>query len=131
MTQAILSPARIPSVAELAATPEIRYAMRPFPASQELLSGPPLHASSRYIRTGWHDTLIFPLEGAFALIDPESGLDDLLGQVLAVHHRSRTVYVYCYTYASLPVPFSLYRRAFLGLDLLTTEEILARIEVIS
>lgn len=104
---------------------------RAFPASQELFGTPPLAGTSRYAQTGWHDTATYPLEGAFALIDPESGLDDLIGEVLAVHYGTRTVYVYCYTMVGLPYPLSLYRRAFLGLTLLTRKTILTRVEIAS
>lgn len=111
--------------------PEVMIGQRAFPTAQALFNTPPLPGTSRYVQTGWHDTATYPLEGAFALIDPESGLDDLIGEVLAVHFAGRTVFVYCYTLVGLPYPLSLYRRAFLGLDLLTTKTILARVEIAS
>lgn len=111
--------------------PEVMIARRAFPQAQALMAGPPLIGTSQYVRTGWHDSSLHPLEGAFALIDPQSGLDDLIGEVLAVHYRTKTIYVYCYEFAGMVVPFSLYRRAFLALELLTAEEILTRIEVVA
>ncbi len=107
-------------------------ARRAFPEAQALMAGSPVYGTSQYVRTGWHDTLVHPLEGAFALIDPESGLDDFIGQILGVHYPGRpSIYVYCYTYAGLPYPLSLSRRAFLALELLTAEEILTRVEVVT
>lgn len=115
--------------------PEILIGRRAFPKAQELLAGNALGPSQTFsLGTGWHGTDTHPETGAFALVDTDSGNDELIGEILhvslVVGDKVRGVYVYCLGSASLPTPLSLTRRAFGALGLLTLESLTCTVEVV-
>lgn len=74
------------------------------------------------LTVGWHHTAAHPETGAVALVAYD-GLLDLIGDLLRVTHRGRSVDVYCVGSAAVPTELSLTRRAFQELAVAAREEI--------
>lgn len=110
--------------------PEITAGRRAFPMAESLLEDVPLSVAAVNMATGWHDTAISDEQGAFAVVRDGADLDDLIGEVLQITYKTRTIYVYCLGSAGVVADLSLARRAFLSLALLTEEAIGARVAVV-
>lgn len=116
---------------------EILIARRAFPDSQRLLDGAILREAFTRLGVGWHATAVHPERGAFAVVQRGAGLEDLIGEVLRVSlpgspsAAQRSVVVYCVGSALVSSPLSLYRRAFLGLAVLSAEELTCRVDVVA
>lgn len=101
---------------------ELNVGRRAFPLTQEKFYGLPVSAPQS-LECGWHDTSVNPESGAFALVQQNAGLDDLIGEIVRVAYGSKMVYVYVLQAAAIPTQFSLYRRAWLGLGRLSLESL--------
>lgn len=101
---------------------EILAARRAFSVAQAMLSGAPIGAV-RSIDLGWYDTSVNRETGSFGLIDTDSGLDDLIGEIVSVTLNNRVVFVYVLQAASLPTPFGITRRSFAAICRLSAESV--------
>lgn len=114
----------------LVVEPEILSGRRAFTEAQVLLAGEPLTQLPLELDIGWHDTSTHPEAGAFAVIGIESGLDELIGEIVLVTANARACFVYVMASADVPTPFSLARRAFCALSTLSVEELSALVQVV-
>lgn len=110
---------------------EILNGRRAFVTAQALLAGEPLQVIPKELVIGWHDTATSPETGAFALVSIDSGLTDLIGEVVLVSAQGRSCFAYVLGSADVPTPVSLARRAFASLAILATEELDALVQVIA
>lgn len=110
---------------------EIQDATRAYPEAQRLLGGVPLRRLPARVDVGWHGTSTEPIAGATCVISDDSGLDDLIGEVLKISSGQRSTFVYCLGSRSVPQPLSLSRRAFLSLGLLALESLPCLVEVVA
>jgi hypothetical protein len=77
---------------------------------------------------GWHGTSVEAHEGAFAVVSAD--FQALVGEVVQVRARGRSVAVYVIGVRRVPVDLSLSRRAFLSLAGLATLELRGRAGVV-
>jgi hypothetical protein len=110
--------------------PEVLIARRALLDAQTLLAGEPLAVAPTEVEVGWHDTSTHPETGCFAVVGLDSGLDDWVGEVVLVSANGRGCFVYVIASADVPTPVSLARRAFASLAVLSTESMLALLQVI-
>lgn len=101
-------------------------ARRAFATAQALLAGSPVEPAS-LVDVGWHDSSVNAESGSFAVVGIGAGLDRLLGRIVQVSYRRRSVLVYVIATADVPVAFSLARRPFVALSVLSAESIRAMV----
>lgn len=78
---------------------------------------------------GWYGTNTVSTRGSFALVQGVKDTElDLVGEILRVSYRARSVLVLCVATARLPTPMALSRRAFTALALPQRESILVTVE---
>lgn len=110
--------------------PDILDGMRSWSGSQrafESVGGP--QSPVRVLDIGWYGTEVDEHEGAFCMVQADSVLEDLIGEVVDVRANGRRGLVYCVGASSgLPVEFSLSRPAFLRFDLLSAETVRATVQ---
>jgi hypothetical protein len=111
---------------------ELMWAQRAFPKAQQLLAatGAPTRRLPGLVDIGWHGTEVEPIAGAVGVIGL-GGDQDLLGEVVRVSNGTRSIYVYLLGVRAVPTPYSVSRRAFLGLGLLAIERLACVVEVIA
>lgn len=110
--------------------PEIRWARRAFPKSQELLAGEADRRLPRRHAVGWYGTEMEAEQGAFAVVRAGAGLDDLFGQVLKITGNRNVVFVYVLGSRGIPTDIAVSRRAFMALGRLSHESLLSVVEVV-
>lgn len=108
---------------------EILAGRRCFAVAQELFSGSAI-APAQQLEVGWHDSSVNPETGSFAVVAPGAGLDDLIGEIVAVTLRKRQVFAYVLGWGDIPTPFSLTRRLFAALSVLTVENVTAAVAAV-
>lgn len=115
------------AVAEL----ELLWAVRAFPESQRIFeaTGVPGRRLPGLVDVGWHGTETEPIAGATCVLGV-GGDQALRGEVLRISRGPRRVFVYVLGVRAVPVPYSISRRAFLGLGLLALDSIPCVIEVV-
>lgn len=121
----VLLPAPIPPTT-LTPDPEILVGRRAFAAAQAIFAGAPLGLPA-LIDVGWHDSKVSVERGSFAVIGQNSGLDDLIGEIVSVTAADRTAFVYVLAAADVPVSLSLARRAFFAICRPTLESVLCKV----
>jgi hypothetical protein len=72
---------------------------------------------------GWYDTSIDDREGAFAMVQQGSDLEEMVGDVVRVDYGSKVAYVYMLGGADLSAPMSLSRPAYFRLAMLSVATI--------
>lgn len=114
-----------------AAEPELMWAQRAFPMAQQILGGlgAPVRRLPGLVDVGWHGTEREPTRGATAVVGL-GGDQELVGEVLKVGRGRRVVFVYVLGVRAVPTPYSISRRAFLGLGLLAMESLSCVVEVV-
>lgn len=108
--------------------PELAVARRAFPEAQRLFDGAVLRRVGQF-DVGWHEVPITE-RGALAVVRIGAGLDDLIGEVIAVRAGGNRSLVWVWGARDVPADISLYRRAFMGIGLLSLERASAVVEVI-
>lgn len=104
--------------------PEIQDGSRAWAKAQELFAGPPDSTRQRYdVDCSWYDTSVDDNLGAFCLIQAGHALEEVVGEVVQVKYRSRTIYVYCIGGADIDTPIALTRYAMLQLHDLAVDSI--------
>lgn len=112
--------------------PEIADGRRAFATAQTLLGGAVRSRVGSFVDVCWHGSARHPETGSFALVSLDSGLDDLIGEVLKVTGPSgRSVYAYVLGSRDVPHPLSLTRRTFLGMELLSKQPVTCTVEVVA
>ena len=110
--------------------PEVLAGRRAWNKSQELLKGAATSQVPRFVQTDWYGTDISEERGAFCLVQSDSELVSLVGDILRVRFGENEAFVYCLgSSADLERELSLSRRAFSHLALLSTEFIYTIVEV--
>lgn len=110
--------------------PEILAGLKGFPDAQTAFAGEVFSTWPSALTLGWYDTSLREEAGSFAVVRANAGFDDLVGEVLRVTVERRSVFAYCLSAEDIPDDVGLYRRAFLALAVLSTEQLLARVDVI-
>lgn len=103
---------------------EILIGRRVFAVAQALFAGSPIEPPVA-LQVGWHDSTVQVEDGSFAVVSPT--FDELVGEIVVVRFGPRQVFAYVLQTGDVPVDLSLTRRAFVGLDLLTSEAITAMV----
>lgn len=106
--------------------PILLAARRAFAVAQSMLAGSPI-GQSRKVTAGWYDSSVNPESGSFAVVQTGAGLDDLIGEVIVVAYKRRSVFAYVLQAADVPTQVAVTRRAFLALSVLTAEQIAATV----
>ena len=106
--------------------PVLMVSRRAFPLAQQLLAGGVAEIAHRAARVIWYGSATFPEIGACAIVQEETEMEELVGEVLrcstAIQGIEQWVYVYCVgALPLLDVELGLSRRAFLELAPLSTE----------
>ena len=110
--------------------PEVAAARRSWLAAQAALDAPTVRVLPGTIATGWHDTSAHPERGFFAVVRQDGPLLDLIGELLRVSVRGRSVIVYCMASADVPFDLSLARRAMFPLAALPRDYVDCSVEVL-
>lgn len=128
----VLDPTGFPQRPVARVGPELLAARRAFPKAQELLSGGPT-GQPVPVEVGWYDTGVQAEVGSFGCVATDSGLDDLIGQIVRVRYDNRQVFVYVLALVTLPegVQLGLARRAFIGLARLSVETVAGDVVVVA
>lgn len=104
--------------------PEILDGMRGLADAQAAFQGVPDPTSARYITDcGWYDTDVDEHEGFFCLVQADTDLEDLIGDVALIRTSAKSVLVYCVGATGLPTQLALARTAFVQLAALSDETI--------
>ena len=110
---------------------EVAAARRAFAAAQAELDAATQRVLPGLVDTGWHDTSAYPERGSFAVVRRDGPYDrDLIGELLRVSARGRSVIVYCMASADVPNDLSLARRAMAHLAALAHESLACTVEVL-
>jgi expansin (peptidoglycan-binding protein) len=114
---------------------DLMKSRRVFAVAQEAFAGAVLRVAAADATIGWHSTDLHPETGSVALVREDGDFADLVGEVISVTRRlpteTRVVYAYVLGTASILDDLSLARRAFMGLGILTNEQLSCSIEVIA
>ena len=110
--------------------PEVATARRSFLDAQAALDAPTRTTLADLVTVGWHDTSVHPERGSFAVVARDGPLTDLIGELLRVSARGRSVIVYCMASADVPFDLSLARRAMVPLTTLARSSMDCTIEVL-
>lgn len=109
---------------------EVQQGQRPFPQTQELFAGPPISRVSNMVDVGWYDRSVDPRSPGFCVASLDEH-EDLVGEILRITHRDRSVYVYCLGQRDIPTPLAVTRRAFFPqLGLLAESSVSCVVEVV-
>lgn len=104
---------------------------RAFPMAQQLLAGVPIRVLPERVQVGWYDSQVDPESGAFAVVQRGGEFDDLMGKRLRIlTEDGAEVFVYVLGARSIPTPIAVWRRVFLALALLSTDELSCTVEVV-
>jgi hypothetical protein len=106
-------------------------ARRAFPVAQQLLAGVPILTPPLDVSVGWYDTALDPERGSFAVVAEGGEHEDLIGEVIAVTYRGRSVNAYVLGARGISTEFALQRRAFLAIAVPSTESVQAQAEVLA
>lgn len=109
---------------------EILLARRALPKAQELLAGEVQASSAQSIEVGWYDQNLDVEVPAFAVVHPAGDYADLVGEILKVSRRGKSVFVYVHRSADAGVDLALCRRAFLELGELWEDTITATVAIV-
>lgn len=113
--------------------PDILEAKQPFPEVQARYA----QAGARGViaegfTVGWVGTSVLTTRGALCLVNyDDPTLERFIGEWLRVWYGLRSVSVYCAASGVLPYQIGLTRRAFLALDLPSTEMLSCTLEVLN
>lgn len=108
--------------------PEIAAGRLAFSASQRAFDGAVARRATEVRSVSWHGTLVHPEDGAFAVA--RRGLEDLVGEIVRVSWKGRSVLVYVIAPRGVPGDLSLSRAAFLRIAPLSADRVPAVVEVI-
>jgi hypothetical protein len=111
--------------------PEILDGMRSYEAAQTAYAGVPDPTRTRFSTiAGWYDTSIDDNEGYFCMVQQGSRLEELIGDIVHIRYRRRSLNVYCIGGTALPTEIALFRAAYFRLQMLNTEEIKVTVQAI-
>jgi hypothetical protein len=104
--------------------PEILTATRSWDHSQAEFLGIPDPNRPAYGKLcAWYDTSVSEFEGACAMIQSGSALEDLVGDIVRVTYRDKEIFVYVIGGTELPTEIALTRMAWGRLENLSKDEI--------
>jgi hypothetical protein len=106
-------------------------ARRAFPIAQQLLAGVPILTPPLDLSIGWYDTALDPERGSFAVVAEGGEHEDLIGEVIAVSYRGRSVNAYVLGARGISAELALQRRAFLAIAVPSAESLEAQVEVLA
>ena len=110
---------------------EDEYAALPWAEAQSILAGSGGKTLAAHPAVcGWHGTDFDVNVGAFAVVNRDGPLSDLVGERLRVSYRDRAVYVYVVDAGPTAEDLSLTRRAFMGLDAPWRDDLSVVVEVL-
>lgn len=99
----------------MTADPEILIGRRAFLVAQRALSGIATTAIPTPLSVGWYDTAVDPERGSFAVVSEDGEHADLIGEIISVSYRGRSVNAYVLGARSITSDIALQRRAFIAI----------------
>jgi hypothetical protein len=97
----LLAPVTPTPAAAVVGEPEILWGRRAFYKAQALLGGGAL-GPAQPLMVGWYGSSLQSELGSFGCIGDQSGLDDLIGEIVLVSYQNRSVYAYILQSVTLP-----------------------------
>ena len=109
---------------------EILDASRGFADAQLTLQGSiDIDIQRIYTQACWYDSSTNEHEGCFALVNSGSDLESLVGDIVLVTYKKKSVWVYIVAATNLPTDIGLFRSAWIRIADLAEDEIGVRVEV--
>lgn len=109
--------------------PEILQGRRAYATAQSLFTGPTILRLPLVKTCGWYGTSVEREDGSFAVV--RVGLEDMIGDIVKVEFRGRSVFAYVIGARDVPVDIALSRGLFQHLGPLWAESIrLSRVDLV-
>lgn len=105
--------------------PEILDGSRAWLETQDAFRGHVDPSRKRHsVRCTWYDTTVSEYEGAFCVVQQDSDLEELIGELVRVSQAGKEIFLYCVgATPDIPFPFAITRRAMLGFAPLSHDSI--------